>query len=439
MVDVTEPTRIQRKLDRQWELLEDSDIDARDKDAIEAFVDWRRDIDDVARNTRMQDLSMLRLSSQRADTPLVDMNLEDAEALLSTLSKPKERGGYGYDPDGTTIFAYKRALRIFFRYMDKRESYGDYPWHDSIELPTIEVKGAKDRDEMLTGEEIEDLKQAANHARDRALISFLGDMCGRIGLVLSLRVGDVHLDGDEPYFEPNSDVQDGLKDLSSDEIPVLHSRGELRSYVRNHHPEPDIDEAPLWPLIRGYDPDDRQACAVGDSRVRNMLRSCAERAGIEKPVEPHNFRRTGVTRLSNSERLPPQDIMQITGWSEETLMQMLEVYDYTTDSERNSGIHRALGFSEGAEDAEDDLALSSIPCGTCRETIPGDARFCPQCGAPRDEAARAEEREVEDEAVESVADSADPNLEDLDPEDIMEFRDAIESNPVLKQLFASVE
>ena len=393
MVDVTEPTRIQRKLDRQWALLGESEIDGRDKDAIETFVNWRRDIDGVSRNTRMQDLSVLRLSSRRAEMALVEMGLADVERLLSTLAQPEERGGYGYDPEGTTMFAYCRALRIFFRYMDKREGYAEYPWHDEIELPDIELQGAAKRDEMLTGDEVEAMKQAANHARDRALIAFLADMAGRIGLILSLRVCDVFLDGDEPFFVPNDEVEDGLKGLSSDEIPILHSRGEVRAYLRNYHPEPDVGEAPLWPHIRGYTPENRQQCAVGDSRVREMLRDCAKRAGIDKPVEPHHFRRTGVTRLSNSERLPPQDIMQITGWSSQTLMQMLDVYDYTTDAERNSGIHQSLGFSEGQVE-DDDLQLASKPCGTCREIIQGGDQYCSNCGAPRDEEARAAKREL---------------------------------------------
>lgn len=408
MVDVTDPTGIQKKLDAQWRLLDESNIDERDEAVIRAFVEYRRNVENRARNTRMQDLSMLRLSSDRAETSLVEMNLEDVERLLELLTRPKDQGGYGHDPDGSTMFGYKRALRLLFRYMDKRESYDSYPFHDEISLPDIAIKGASNREEMLTADEIQALMQATRHPRNRALISFLGDMAGRIGLVLSLRIGDIHLDGNEPYFEPNDDVKDGLKNLNSDEIPILHSRGELRTYVRNHHPEPNVNEAPLWPYIRGYDPENRQSCAVSDGQVRNELRKCARRAGVEKPVQPHNFRRTGVTRLSNSDRLPPQDIAQITGWSEETLSRMLKVYDYTTDAERNSGIHESLGFSEGEQSGDNSkLAFDSMPCGTCREIIPGGARYCPQCGAPRDEEARA----IKDKQDQTVIDSL-ANIED---------------------------
>ncbi|MWG34785.1 tyrosine-type recombinase/integrase [Halomarina oriensis] len=412
MVDVNEPTRIAHRLNRSWELLEDADINDRDRDAIRAFVTWRRDSKGLARNTLRSDISNLKCSAERAAVPLLDMGLEDVERLFSTLVAPSDAGGYGLSRDGSAIFGYSRTLRLFFRYLDGRDSYDAYAFHDDIELPEVEVRGASNRDAMLTGEEIEAIKDATTNARDRALVSLLGDIGGRIGLVLSLRVGDVHLDGDEPYLTPNTDVEDGLKDLSLEAIPILHSRADLRAWLRHPHPAPDMDEAPLWAIRRGFDRDEAQQCALSDSRARNLIRDAAERAGVKKPTDPHNFRRTAATRLSNSDRLTPQEIQSITGWKSSTLSEMIDVYDYTSDAERASAIHQALGFSAGTEDDENALTLESLPCGTCRETVSTSADYCPNCGAPQDEVARKVKDTAENEAVEDIA-SAETDIERL--------------------------
>lgn len=399
MADVDDPTGIQTDLDRQWVKLGEADIAHRDRAAISRFVAWRRDIDGVSRNTRRIDLCNLRNAAVRSDVALTDMGLEDVERLFQRLVRPRERNGYGMEPGGTGLYNYQRVLRLFFRYMTERESFGDYPFHNAIEMEDIELGGAGDRDEMLTGDDIEALKDAANNPRDRALIALLADLAGRIGLVLSFRVGDAHLDGPEPYLEPNDTMQDGLKGFESEAIPVLHSRGELRTFVRRHHPDGDTDAAPLFPVVHGYDYDDPQGSAVSDSRIYEVLQDCADRAGLEKAANPHNFRRTGATRLVNSDRLTPSEIQQITGWSDRTLMEMIDVYDYGDATERASAIHQEMGFSDGSTaegEALEALSLRSLPCGTCGEAIPEAADACPTCGAPADADVKRRRAKVRD-------------------------------------------
>jgi integrase len=391
MVDVNDPSRIQQKLDRRWTQLENSNIDDRDRGAIRAFVEDRRNREAVSRTTRTSDLSGLRCASERATVPLVDMNHGDLRELFRTLARPRDQGGYGLDPDGSGMFNYKRALTLFFEFLDTEPNYQDYPFHDAITLPDMDTEGASMRELMLTAGEVESLKDAAANPRDRALIALFADIGGRITLILSLRVGDMHLDGDEPYFTPNEGLPDGLKKFDSGRVPILYSRAELRTYHRHHHPEPDTAEAPFWPIQRDYDPDRRSDCAVGASSIRDRLRDSAERAGIDKPVEPHHFRRTATTRMSNSDRLNPQEIVQITGW---TSSDMLEAYDYTAEDERASQIHAALGFSDGPDPEDGGDSLVPTVCGNCREQLASSYAFCPTCGEPVGEAARAEVAET---------------------------------------------
>lgn len=425
MVDVNEPTRLDRKLQRRWEQLAEADIDDRDREAIRRFVEHRRDVEDRARSTLTNDLSQLRCASERAETALVDMAFTDARRLLSTLVTPEAEGGYGLDPDGTGFFGYKRALRIFFRWLHTHDEFGAYPFHDDIELPDLEMSGATGRDEMLSGAEIEALKDAARSARDRALIALLADIGGRIGMLLSLRVKDIHLDGERPYLEPNDAVSDGLKNLSSSQIPILHSRADLRTYYHKHHPAPDRPDAPFWAVQKGWDPDEIASNALGYDRARDILAECAHRAGVDKPVNPHNFRRTAATRMSNSDRLTPQEIMQITGWADD---RPLDAYDQTTEAERNAAIHNTLGFADATtvEDAAD-LALEHRPCGNCNEQVPTDARFCANCGEPLTEEARASAADASDSVTDDAITTNDPERRELKAV----IREAIVEDPSL--------
>lgn len=384
MVDVNDASGMGRQLQRQWDLLEEADIPDKDREAIAAFVGHRREIEDRARSTRRTDLSALRCASERAAVPLLDMELADVRRLFKRLTAPESSGGYGLDRQGSGMFDYKRSLRVFFQWLDAEPGYDDYPFGDRIEIPDRDVEGAATEDEMLTPDEVEAMKQAARYARDRAIIDLLADVCPRVTLLLGLRVGDVDLEGPEPSFTPNDAVVDGHKGVDQEPIPILYSRGELRSWIRNNHPDPR-DHAPLWPVLVGYDPDEPQQCALGDDRLREMLAEVADRAGIDKPAEPHHFRRTALTRMSNSDRLTPQEIQHIAGWADD---RMLEVYDYTTAEERNSEIHQSLGFSDGETDA-DRASIEPVACPNCRTKVASSTNFCPQCGAAVDEQVQA--------------------------------------------------
>lgn len=404
MVDVNDASGMDRQLQRQWELLDEADIPEADREAISAFVTHRREIDDTARSTRRTDLSNLRCASERADVPLTEMDLGDVRDLFDTLTTPRDEGGYGLDPSGSGMFDYKRALRVFFDWLDADPEFGEFDFADRITLPSRDVQGAASEDEMLTPQEVEELKDAAKHPRDRAMIALLADVAPRATLFLGLRVGDVEVQGAEPSFTPNPNVEDGHKGVEDEPIPILYSRGELRSWINQHHPDPR-DHAPLWPVLIGYDPDEPQQCALGDDRLRDVLKDCAERAGLDKPAKPHHFRRVALTRMSNSDRMTPQEIQHIAGWGDK---RMLEVYDYTSAEERNSAIHQSLGFSDG-EQSDADPGMKPVSCPNCRTTVSSAAHFCPQCGDAVDEAVRADLDERKQAVSEQTLTAEDPD------------------------------
>lgn len=419
-MDVDDANNTQSKLDRQWELLEQADINENDRRAIHDFVRIERQSNrNMAANTLYQDLSRLRNASDRADVPLVEMDRTDYRNLMRTLTKPKDQGGHGLDPNGSGMKGYKRALKLFFEWLDEEPDYRGFSFYEGIDIPTQSIERV-DEDKLLDNDDIGTLKQHTRNHRDPALIEFLVDTGARASLALQLRIKDIHdLNTERPYYTPNPKGV-GHKGAPDSRYPILQSRAELRNWINHHHPDPR-DEAPLWPVLRGYDYDNPKECAISTDGLRSTLQACARRAGLDKPVNPHNFRHTAITRLSR-EGLQPQQIQHIAGWSDD---RMLEAYDHTTDRQRNEQIRLQAGF---IDETEDDTGPSEPKtCGNCRETLKPTAQFCPRCGAP----ATRETEEAVNEQDERIVKSAAMADEDL-ASAVLEFRRILEGSPELR-------
>lgn len=421
MANVNDTNNTGGKLDNQWDMLYNADIDDRDRQAIEEFVRLHRaSVENRKPTTLTADLSTLRNASKRASTPLVDMDMGDVRRLLGTLTAPKEQGGYGLDPGGSGIYGYKRALRVFFQWLDDQTDYGSFAFAEEIELSSG-THGRVDEDQLLEEEEVADLKRAARCPRDKALIEFLADSADRVSLASQLRVGDVHdLDTDRPYYTPNPEGANH-KGSPDKRYPILYSKAELRSYLNHHHVDPR-PEAPLWHVVRGYDHDNPQEGAMSGDRIRDMLRGCKRRAGIDKPTNPHNFRHTAITRLAR-EGITKEQIQHVAGWSDD---RMFERYNHTTDRERNDQLRVKFGLL----DEEDTTTSPQAPtiCGTCREQVSPTTRFCPNCAAPVTDKSRRSAEDYEEQLFESMAAAGSDDLVDA----IRTVRQLAEEHPLLK-------
>lgn len=419
-MNVNDTNNTSGKLERQWELLETADIDERDRHAIRTFVRVQRQGNEGrADNTLYQDLSVLRNASKTAAVALVDMDAADLRDFWVTLTAPKEQGGRGLAPDGSGIYNYKRGLRVFFQWLNEQPDYGDFEFYENIEMPSQSINRVEE-DEMLTADEVEAMKQAANNSRDRTFIAFLADTAARVSLASQLRIGDIYeLDTDRPYFKPNPNGI-GHKGAPDKRYPILRSSAELRTWVHSLHPDPR-DGSPLWPVLRGYDEENPQECAVSSDCLRDMLRRCARQADIDKSVTPHSFRHAAITRLSR-EGYTPQEIQHLAGWADD---RMLEKYDHTTAQQRNEQIRLRGGFIDESE-AETEPTRPKT-CGNCREKLSPSALFCPRCGSPTTREAE-EAIEAQDDRIFESAALADGEL----VEAVLDLRRLFDEYPQLR-------
>ena len=157
----------------QLDKLNKADIDEHDRDAIKELIRYQDTQRGLAASTNVNNCSDLRLSAKRADTPLVEMDRSDVDALLFEYK-------HDYEMAKGTLRNYRKALRKFFRYHDRE-------WAEDIEIGAIPDREV-DADKTLTEDEIGRLREAADHPRNNALLEMLLDTGLRISAVGALRV-----------------------------------------------------------------------------------------------------------------------------------------------------------------------------------------------------------------------------------------------------------
>lgn len=328
-------------------------------------------------------LRRVRVASERSGTELVDLDKDDYHQLIFKLR-------HDYDLADSTVQSYEAALLLFL------DDMTDVDWTDDVERTSVDKQGPT-AEEILTPADIQSLTTTARHSRDVALIEFLADSGARLSLTLSLRVGDIDINEPATYT-PNSEAL-GLKGASITEYPLIDSVAPLRSYLRGSHPRPDHPDVALFHKVKPASrsgPDDPWGDDDGGLRAnaaRQQLSRIADRAGVDRDVNPHAFRHVAITRMVR-EGYSRSQIEHRVHWTLDT--DMWETYEHITSEEHNSDIFREAGIIE-AEEGPDRVRKR---CGQCRAPLAPRHEFCPQCGT----AVTAQAREEVDDAKGAVVD-----------------------------------
>lgn len=365
-----------------------------DIDHVKRFV--RRRDGQVADSTLAQYLKELRKTSERLgdETSLVGLSKRAFETHVYALR-------HEYELADGTIRNVEFAVRKFLSDIEDGPA-----WPDDYDL-TPPPENTVTPDDMLTSEDIAALTDGAANLRDVALIEFLADTGARLSLVGSLRVGDVELDGQRATYTPNAEAN-GLKGATIQPYPIIDSKAVLRSYLRTTHPRPDRDDVALFHKVPGHGNDhtaDRGA--LSSTSIRMALRRAADSAGVDKPVNPHNFRHSAITRMVR-EGYSRDEIEHRVQWTVDT--DMWATYQHIAGDEHNDAIFAKAGLGDDS-DTPDHVRR---PCRNCSEPIAPHHHYCPQCGVDLSEqAARMRE---------SATDSLATGMAQIDDMSRREFR-----------------
>lgn len=327
------------------------------------------------------------------ERPIVEVSELEFDEIVYDLRTSPEYGRGGEDgySDGTVRnvqFAVKKYLTTIDSGSEWAEDYPLLPTQQSTVRP----------EDMLQGEDIQALVQAANRARDVALIEFLADTGARLSLVGSLRVGDVELEGKKATYTPNPNAS-GLKGAEIMPYPIIDSRAPLFTYLNTMHPRPDRDDVALFHKLPGFGNNwDDGDGALSPHNIRERLQRAADVAGIEKPVNPHNFRHSAITRMAREE-YTRSEIEHRVHWTIDT--DMWSVYEHIAGEEHNDAIFEKAGIAA----SDDSQTAARGSCGNCLETLAPHHEFCPRCGDPVSGRARQAVQETESVASEVMVNS----------------------------------
>lgn len=184
------------------------------------------------------------------------------------------------DNNNTSLNNNRRNLSAFFTWMRKVKLISENPC-DGVDAYTQEEKPI----DHLEPEEWEMLKRGCWDTRDRALIEFMRCTAMRRGEIPQVKISDI--------------------DFSSGEIVIYgHKTSKYRSvfldkvalfYIRQYMAERQVTEQSTQHLFTHLRGDTE--LKLEDRGIYSVIKNIAKRAGMDRRVYPHLFRKTTATNI----------------------------------------------------------------------------------------------------------------------------------------------
>lgn len=380
--------------------LADTDIPEESKELIREMADahdpqtvsvTNPDRETVSDSTLGHYVSIMRRMAERSDFRLAEATAKDVNRYMDGLLSGDIEG---VKDDGLTrgsVSNHQGVARVFFEY---HHEIGVDP--DEITLISKTDSDAVDENDIFDKDDIHAIRTAATHPRDKALVDMLLYTGQRLSAILNLRRKDIDLE--EGVFTLNEDMGD-LKGASG-KRSLYYAENAVRDWY-NNHPCPNDPDAHFithkhdW-QNKPYSAGDR----LTNSTVYRQLQRIGERAGVDKPMNAHNFRHTFVTICKRNYGMDNDEIKRVIGHGEGSKI-METVYTHLSDDDVIESTERAMGIRD--EEEEPESPLTPEVCDRCGEVIEkDDARFCPSCGTSFTPDAEEDRDEAQEQAEEKV-------------------------------------
>jgi integrase len=229
-----------------------------------------------------------------------------------------------------------------------------------------------DEGDMFTRDDVQALREHVTEPRNRAILEMFLNTGQRISAIQGLRIGDV--DTEAGWFTLNTE-RDGLKGAAgrSERRPLFGAAPYLADWI-DVHPVADDPEAYLFigDLEHHNTKVDQPLC---QGTIRRMLQNRADLAGVDKPVNPHNFRHYWTTIEKQDYGLNDEEIKLFLGHKRESNGLNI-TYNHSITATLLSNTERKIED----RDTPKEKPLTPDRCAVCEESLESHWRCCPVCG-----------------------------------------------------------
>jgi len=227
--------------------------------------------------------------------------------------------------------------------------------------PTV----TKTAEDILSIEQIENLFKNVSTTKNRAMVELLYESAGRAGEIATLKWGQV------TFYENHASVRLDGKTGKIRQAPLYTSHIALRRW-REQYPggNPGPDDIIFPSRIGGDEP-------MSYNGMLKIVRTAAQRAGIEKSVTLHTFRHSRITHLLQAGL--NESTIKLLAWGD-VGSNMLKVYSHLTPGDVENAFNQLYGIKpvEQFSGMADDMAPKQ--CSRCGMLNPAYGSYCGGCG-----------------------------------------------------------
>lgn len=334
-------------------------------------------INGMSEATQMKYLDKLSIINRWVDKNFDELTRQEIINLVD--EKITQNNNYSVN----TKCCFKIVLKKFYQWL-KNYDKGEYPnevsWMRGSMDKSIRHKNPED---MINDEDIEKMVNAVSHPRDKAFIMTLAESGCRIGEILTLTKKKLCFDDKGCYF-----LVDGK--TGTRRVRIVNSTPFLHAWL-NVHPNKD-DEAPLWINIgttKNISNNLKDKNNINNYKLewrynmtypaaRKLLQVAAKKAGIKKPIHPHNFRHSRATKLC-ALGISGNILNEYFGWtqSSRSVATYLHLSGRQVD---NTLLDKAYGIST-QESNNPQPFMFPIKCFSCGEMNSYDSKRCKKCNS----------------------------------------------------------
>jgi integrase len=414
--------RYQTALQKLREATEAGDVEVQDQEAItemcqgydkQNLLSQPPDDDSTKAPETLKTYAQRLLTiTKRLDSSLIEADADSINHLMQSMFDGSHAEVTDDGLSQNTISSYQATTRKFFEFHGLDVDPNDV----TLLAPQ---KTSIDPDDMLTREEITELRGAFKRSRNRALFEMLLYTGQRQTALRTLRIQDINLD--DATYRYNEDA-DGLKgaERNGKKRPLLASVGAIRDWLQ-YHPASDDPDAILLCALNGHgDPADGYE-AIGHDAVNNVLKRAKARTTVDKPLTSKALRHNFATTAKREYGLDDSTIKYLLGHSPDSQV-METTYAHLSDEDHIKAAEIGAGLRD--PEPEDSVFTPSI-CPVCKEPLDGYERACPRCGTAITPDAQQTKNEVEKALWEGKSEAQDEKVSEA----IDALRDAIETNP----------